>query len=201
MGILYDILVPDSQKEKKNTYQSLIAFGIAVDKITNLIYKECQIKIKSGIKFETAIFLYYRLVHFSRIMFSYHYYDFLFSAARDHIATIGNYRDEHFDKRLAIYNANPHNKYTYEHNTYAYESFSRLISRAVEYFGEWDYVYCSDNTKWKKMLYWGHFLEIDYKNKPEKQLAFLPEKREKIFEIIRNMIEFAQSPFRKAERY
>ncbi|WP_010255843.1 hypothetical protein, partial [Treponema primitia] len=131
----------EKKHQKLQEYTAIINFAIATEKISNIIYKYCPVEHKSVIKFEVAIFVYYKI---SEIFDTnlYKYYDNVAPVIKDYIVTIGGYRDEFLEKRLNLYH---NNKRSFDN---LYKCFGGLINRAlIDLGGDWEY-----NSDWNDFV-------------------------------------------------
>jgi hypothetical protein len=185
MGIFDFISKDEKRNQKLKEAEAIIHFGIATEKISNIIYKECPVEHKSVIKFETAVFVLFNISSMFDISI-YKYYENVSPMARDHIATIGGYKEEHIDKRVNYYHPS---RFSDED---LYVKFSGLVHRALMEYGN-DWKYDSD---------WHDFLEFNENNKNIKIYNIMFEQiKNKIERVINRTIKIIEDPYFEAEDY
>jgi hypothetical protein len=171
--------------QKLKETEAIINFAIATEKVYNVIYEEYPVKHKSVIKFEAAVFIYYKISSMCDTNI-YKYYENVSPIIRDHIVTIGGYKENHIEKRLKYYHPSCFS------NEDLYIKFSGLAFRAIHNYG----------NEWKYTSDWNSFLEFDENDKQIKVYNdTFKQIKNKIGKIINRAIRIIDDPYCEAEQY
>jgi hypothetical protein len=183
--ISFNMGIDEKEYQKLKETEAIINFGIAVEKIYNIIYKECPVKHKSVIKFEVAVFIYYKLSSIFDTSI-YKFYENVSPILRDHIATIGGYKEYHIDKRLRYYHPSLFS------DDDLYIKFSGLALRAL----------MTQVDDWEYGNEWNSFLDFDENDKYVKVYNIMFQQiKNKIEKIIKRTIKMINDPYCEAEYY
>jgi hypothetical protein len=209
------------QKKLKEDWlrEALIYFVVATENITELISRYLSqllhIRHKNLIKFETTVFVYYRLSkaeeYIAKESFDFFkgYYvpltegifNVLYSNIKKHLDTICTYDPYYFDLRINEYK-NKNQEMTvgnYGHKGELYKLFNKLICRAKEYDNDMEII--NDYGKPEPSTGWHDFMTLKNFNSDISNVDRIIIPTDNIEDIIKLMFKKIKAPFVVEEIY